>query len=631
VRLVRRKGRGDNGERGFVIVWVAAMMVTLLSVTALAIDVGMWYVVANRVQHQADTAALAGAVDMPNFATATQNAFDNLVANGVCTSASESTTTHSCSGTAQTALVSQIANDPTKVSVRVCRTVNNIMAQVINFKTETVCKTAVAAYQASIAMGSPSSLLSNQPMPEVSTAQSGGWDVTVPTPVNFWLNASGWLVNKSNGDRYLAGKCGTSGTGPNPAELCANSTYNDGGPAGANNGGGEYNSLGYYYVVRVAPGVSGTLGVDVFDPEFAYVGDTCAGDNPQDTLPSGVKQTDTNFDPNLYQTGNTGAAAEYCTGDTNTNGSNVETLFAMHTADQTNSYFDNPIITSAGCTPTQFGAFGNLGATALATPDADSGLTFKDEFRKWVRVCTIAVNNTTTIPQDYLLQVSSALNYNSTTKTLVSNPNYTTEGGQNRFALRAAFVAGTPTKSGSAYNPASEPIAGSALTSTTGVSLFAGGQLPIFQNVTGTANFYLAQVQPSSNSRTLLVDFWDTGDAGGAGTITVSPPSGATYTSAGKSVSLPSFTGCQLRFGATATVTNPSTCAVSVDNSVDSTSGNGRLISLFIPIPATYSCGVTAGTDCWIKVNFNYPSGINVSDATTWSVTMDGNPVRLTQ
>jgi hypothetical protein len=631
MRFVRRRPlRTENGEHGFVIVWVAAMMITLLSVTALAIDVGLWYVVANRVQHQADTAALAGAVEMPDFNAATVTAFDNLVRNGVCSTANENTTTHYCSGNSGTTTgqVIAIPNDPTKVQVTVCRTVKNSIAAILNYKNQTVCKTAVAAYQAAIAMGSPINSLSNQPMPELNTTKNGNWGS--PSNVNFWLEAAGYQLQKSQGDRYLAGTCGTQYDGHTPAELCASSAFNDGGSAGANNGGGEYNKNGYYYVVRVAPGTTGTLGIDAFDPEFADTGLTC-GDGQRGYPATYFTQSDANFDPNLYQTGLGTAGQKYCAGDSANTGddgnsyNNVETLFAVHAADQTSSYTDNPIMTSAGCTPTQFGSFGAVTSAHLTDKDPSqpsaSALTLQGEFRKWVRLCTIAVSNTSTIPQDYLVQVTTALEYDSVTKTLVTDSNSASEGGQNHFSLRAGLVTG-----GVSSDPVSEPIATSKLSTSTGVTVFAGGQLPIYQNTTGSANFYLANVAPTSNSRTLQVDFWDVGDASGGGTITVVPPSGATVVSGGHTVSFNSFTGCQLRIGASGTVTNPSTCAVGVTNQT----GNGRLISLFIPIPSTYSCGTNVGTDCWIKVNFNYPSGLTVNDTTTWTVTMDGNPVRLT-
>jgi hypothetical protein len=54
-------GRAECGERGATLALVAVALVALLSVAALAIDLGMLYVARNEAQRAADAAALAGA------------------------------------------------------------------------------------------------------------------------------------------------------------------------------------------------------------------------------------------------------------------------------------------------------------------------------------------------------------------------------------------------------------------------------------------------------------------------------------------------------------------------------------------------------------------------------------------
>ncbi|MEE9161501.1 MAG: TadG family pilus assembly protein [Candidatus Neomarinimicrobiota bacterium] len=59
-----------SDRRAVAGVWVAFSMVLLLGVTALALDAGLLYVMRNRLQATADAAALAGAIQLPDEATA---------------------------------------------------------------------------------------------------------------------------------------------------------------------------------------------------------------------------------------------------------------------------------------------------------------------------------------------------------------------------------------------------------------------------------------------------------------------------------------------------------------------------------------------------------------------------------
>ena len=38
-----------------------------------------------------------------------------------------------------------------------------------------------------------------------------------------------------------------------------------------------------------------------------------------------------------------------------------------------------------------------------------------------------------------------------------------------------------------------------------------------------------------------------------------------------------------------------------------------------------------SGLGCWVKLKFIYPAGTNVTDTTTWSAYILGEPVRLIQ
>ena len=62
--------RGARGERGQILAVVALALVALLGIAAFSIDVGYAYYAKRQLQSATDAAALAGAQDLPNAATA---------------------------------------------------------------------------------------------------------------------------------------------------------------------------------------------------------------------------------------------------------------------------------------------------------------------------------------------------------------------------------------------------------------------------------------------------------------------------------------------------------------------------------------------------------------------------------
>ena len=161
--------------------------------------------------------------------------------------------------------------------------------------------------------------------------------------------------------------------------------------------------------------------------------------------------------------------------------------------------------------------------------------------------------------------------------------------------------------------------AGLAAVDGTDVSINARGRLPIYANATAAnTTFYLARVLPYDAGRTLRVTLYDMGDAAAAGTLQILPPTEYAAT----------FSGCAFaRNDGGAMTTNASTCTIS---NVSSGSGfNGRSVTVDIPIPADYTCDSNVGTGCWIQVRAAFPSG--VSDTTTWSAAILGNPIRLVE
>jgi Flp pilus assembly protein TadG len=66
----------SRGESGQVFVFVAFILMVLVGMAALVIDVGSWYRADRQLQTAADAAALAGAQELPNEASASSTAVD---------------------------------------------------------------------------------------------------------------------------------------------------------------------------------------------------------------------------------------------------------------------------------------------------------------------------------------------------------------------------------------------------------------------------------------------------------------------------------------------------------------------------------------------------------------------------
>ena len=82
MKTAYRRRTALKGERGYVLIMSALLMLPLLAFAGFAVDIGSWYTYANRMQRAADAAALAGVVWMPNDEKAEQIALETAKANG---------------------------------------------------------------------------------------------------------------------------------------------------------------------------------------------------------------------------------------------------------------------------------------------------------------------------------------------------------------------------------------------------------------------------------------------------------------------------------------------------------------------------------------------------------------------
>jgi Flp pilus assembly protein TadG len=563
-------------ESGLALVWMSLFMMVLMGFASLAIDISHGYSVAAEAQNAADAAALAGTIYLPDDpATAISTAQSVAAANGFPNT--------------KAVVTAQQQSVTTQLKVTVTENVSTWFARAIGFKNMKVARSATADYDQPMSMGSPANTFGNQPD---CTAPC----TTVSATPQFWANVAGPRSPKGNGDRFASNNCPTDGS----VDGCAADGTNI-----------DYAPGGYVYSVNNAT-AGATLKIDAFDPGFFNVGDHCDGGAGNDVDGTGPVVA-SNLDALYAQTGNSaryasGDTTTYCTGDqyftSGTVGTTVNppwTSYRVYKPDATPlTLSDNIEITT--CRQDFPGFVGDLKAAYLTEAATGPVHTW---FRRWVTICNISGAQV----GSYLVQIRTNAKADGTTTSAI-----TSAAGHNRFSLRASL--------------------NSSLNSSA-VAIAAQSNMSIYANATGAStSFYLARIMPGAAGRHVTVSLYDIGDAGAAGTVKVIPPADATVPNGTGTTPLTAFSGCQYTPppGLTAqpwgTLTNAnSDCSTAVSN----TPWNGQVVEFSVPIPSGYNCTYTAATGCWVKLNLGFPAGTSVADSTTWTASVDGNPVRIVQ
>jgi hypothetical protein len=461
-------------------------------------------------------------------------------------------------------------NGPTQLKVTVAKKVPSVLGGLFGISSATIARSAVADYAGPVPLGSPCNAYGNDPEPG-STRSSVCSDTG-----EFWGNVGSPKASKGSGDAYQNGGCSSSFAG------CVSGTNAD------------YSKDGYFYSVTLTKPVN-NLAIEVFDPALVHVGDLC--DRSNLSAAKGLGSNAAVSDPSTrYANGQT---SPYCTGDINFAGDSGGYTDMVATQYQVRNPGANPwdplsFPVRSGCsgagtypgyagdlskalnkTAPEYGAnpanFG--GQVSIAQQDG----YVANVFRRWVRLCTISNAPAGT----YLIQVK-------TNGVGSDNAN-----GHNRFALRAYSTSNTSAKDDIAISGFSK------------MAMYAN--LP-----NATSKFYLARVPSGAAGQVLNVNLFDVGDATKPGTITVvaPPESGVT------------FKDCQGSGVVNATMPN---CSLSGVNS----KYNGQWQTISVPIPTGYKCDDRDSADCWVRLEFEYGSGNQPSDTTSWAASIEGDPVRL--
>jgi Flp pilus assembly protein TadG len=592
-----RKGslhRRGRDQRGYVAVLVAFFAAALLMpVCAISVDVSRWYVEVQRVQNAADAAATAGVTYLPDdFASAKATAIAVATKNGYPNSG-------------KTSVAVSIGDKPTQLVVTISSTIGNAFGTSFGVGSQTLVRGATADFNGPVLMGSPCNAFGNEPTGTGTTDQHGpatpASQIVAPpggaqctSNPQFWGAIAGPDTPKGNGDEIMTRTCNTGNSG------CSGTT-ND-----------EFDPQGYFYVVRVGAAAVGTpVTLQIYDPAWVENGDSCEK-APTGTMKNNMNPYTTTDGLTRYLlTPSGGAPNSFCTGDVNNgtaNVSGVTTSYGMRLP--TDTYNPKLATPMTGCErqyqPYYFAASGTNTGTfsgvSNATLDSTNG-KYNDNLAKvyhqWVKLCTF----TPTVSGDYYLQIRTNVKIGGTADGeggYQNNPNVFTQTGDDTSVT------------GSGNNRFSLRITGAQRSA---VSIAGYEAMGIYANYTGAnTTFNLVRVNPAAATKTLNIGFYDVGDASAAGTVQVLPPLDSNM---GGSLSSCSGAGV-----VTGTVTN---CKLT---NVSSGSGwNGQFENLKIPIPASYTCNYTQAGGCWFRLVVNFPGTVN--DTTTWTASIDGDPIRL--
>lgn len=191
----------------------------------------------------------------------------------------------------------------------------------------------------------------------------------------------------------------------------------------------------------------------------------------------------------------------------------------------------------------------------------------------------------------------------------------------NGYALRTA-VNGAFTACSSVIGSTNPPY------SATCARIYPYREMSIFNNLSGAvASFYLADVPADYAGKAILVDLFDVGE--GATRIEVLDPSGNPVSfdwSTPCDPPTPPTGGCG---GSGVNSINPGVNPATqpVSRTASRFVFNDRRITLRVELPADYA--IRYGTNTWWRIR--YTVGSSPSDRTTWSVGVEGSPVRLVE
>lgn len=576
-RARRRPARVAPRHRdgGYVLAKFALLLVPLLLMTGLSVDVGYWYNRAADIQKAADAAALAGVVWLPDLPAAKQYALAAAAKNGFTDGVDDIEVE-----------VVQAGDRRLRVSIQ-DKSVGSFFWANLGGSEIDMTREGLAEYVLPVPMGSPTNYFGLGSL----TSTTIGSPLSSPELLYQSVNPS--CTSKVNGDRHQSPHYDPL----NGASLTSCSTT----PTNT-----DYREQGYELYVEAPEGRTQSIEVLLYDPR--YNGD---GTNCTTTYPTSWTGPATSGSTNLTVTA-TGGFLQYQTRTSNTSTtwsstvtidegeqvtyhrqrirykqgtttcaeagidserqSGVESFtYSLYAADNTPlSDSDNPLVSGCSKTYSKTSAFER---TYLGSS-------------RWNVLCTI----TTSMPTGrYILRVKNGA------------PGELTADGSNQWGLVAKYTGAT-----------GDGLCDSR-TNTSCPRVYGRDAISVYANTSaGVASFFMAEIEGEHNGKTLELELWDPGEGGSK--IEFLKPTGT------NSWAATSFSWNSYNNNGSSHSSGSNVMSVSVLSSVF----NGRLLRIRIPL-TNY---VPPSDNKWWKIRYTFDSG-NVTDRTTWSAKVVGDPVHL--
>ena len=572
-----------HGENGFVAVATALLSLILIMFCALAIDVAVFLVRGQQLQRTADAAALSAVVKMPRFPAAETLAKEIGAKNRIAP---------------EMIKVDQIPGRDRDLRVTVKDAHVSTFFGKLFRQDVSIQRSARAQYVAQVELGSKLNALGTG---NLANLGPGG----VGTTQKFWLAINGYCTPKEDGDRFASA---FEGTKTPTSSRCAIA------PVGTTHPMNNLEYPGDYDVTK--------------RPAYAYtvtIPCPAAGQDPCTT----ARTTDVNvavYNP-YYDPSNTSLDRNLV------NPSTEPALFDSVAITTTFAIYNDQGIAVAGTAPTNFGTCpDHYDGCAVPTATVPNG---------WISLFTIPA---TEGPGKFRIEVATL----SADPARVADPQ-TASFGANIFSLIAY-------NAGSALGPCTTSNC-PTVSGTRSMSVYANAGV-------GATDFSLAKLAPAEyfRGKRVQVLLWDPGEGAQLSQIldqndtpiearfrTWNPGLGdpdpdktrdynvvpdSTDSSDGHKINV----GGLVTSGPTAppwlatTPANPTAYSPRSGNSLY----NGRMLSMEIDIPTKYGC-VIGVSPCqeepladggWWKIRYT-TAGAAVTDRSTWSVQLLGDPVHL--
>jgi hypothetical protein len=582
----RTRARTRRDDSAFALVFFALSIVVLMGIAALVVDVGYWFLHAQKIQRAADAAALAGVVWMPGSpSNATTTAMQAAAGNGFSAGVTVNTNVTNSAG----------VFEPHVLKVSITDTdVPTFFAKVFGLESITETRTATAEYQPSVPLGSAE-----------NSFGTGGLSLDAAGDTsNVWAAVNGYCTSKENGDEFLSAfdatytgsgySCSSTHTAKTPSAT-ANSEYNGDNPT----------SAGYSYDI-VTPSAE-TLGfttapitIDAYDPGFQPT--QCAGQPASSTFnPAGGQTVDSNL----------GGAAASMTTDYSLTYSPVplDPSFdsPMPAAADTNSQAANPYVAASG-DPTTCGQWVNLFTIPAGSPNGDYRLQVTTpespgQLSDGTNAYALRVNEGPTgSAWSRCSNITTSAFYNASLPCPVIQGENALGVFATQLGSTSACPAGAPAgaKCGAFYLAQIDQS-------------YAGHELHVNLFDPGEGSKDIELLDPDGNPVSF---FWNVTDdcplsAPNQGSSDCTGPQGIPFTDNAAD------TGGGTELPVDGTVTPPT-------GIVSNSEFNDRHVQLSFAIPSTYTGADNGG---WWKIE--YISNGSIQDRTTWQVALGGSPIHL--